>query len=125
MIVRWPGRIAAGSTTDHPSAFWDYFPTAVALAGAAVPAGLDGISYVPTLLGEAQPQREYLFWMFGRGARATVAVRSGKWKAVLNGIADRVELYDLSLDLGEASDVAAANPDVVARLTAIMEEAVR
>jgi arylsulfatase A-like enzyme len=125
MIVRWPGRIAAGSTTDHPSAFWDYLPTAVALAGAEAPAGLDGISYVPTLLGEAQPQHEYLFWTFGRGERARVAVRFGKWKAVRNGIADPVELYDLSLDIGEASDVAAENPDVVARLTAIMEEAAR
>jgi arylsulfatase A len=119
--VRWPGRIAPGSTTDHPSAFWDYLPTATALAGIAPPDGIDGISYLPTLLGQEQPRHEYLYWAFEQGSRTKQAVRYGTWKAVRLDLEAPVELYDLSVDLGEENDVAAAHPDLVARLTAIME----
>ena len=121
LIVRWPGRIAPGSTTDHPSAFWDYLPTATALAGIAPPDGIDGISYLPTLLGQEQPRHEYLYWAFEQGSRTKQAVRYGTWKAVRLDLEAPVELYDLSVDLGEENDVAAAHPDLVARLTAIME----
>src|SRR5690606_15016200 len=62
VIVRWPGRIAAGSRADHPSAFWDYLPTACELAGVTVPHNIDGLSYLPVLLGKPQPTHEYLFW---------------------------------------------------------------
>jgi arylsulfatase A-like enzyme len=121
LIVRWPGRIAPGSTTEHPSAFWDYLPTATALAGIAPPDGIDGISYLPTLLGREQARHEYLYWAFEQGPRTKQAVRYGEWKAVRLGLESPVELYDLSVDLGEENDVAAAHPELVARLTAIME----
>jgi len=121
LIVRWPGRIAPGSTTDHPSAFWDYLPTATALAGIEPPDGIDGISYLPTLLSREQPRHEYLYWAFEQGTRTKQAVRYGEWKAVRLGLESPVELYDLSVDLGEENDVAAAHPELVARLTAVME----
>ena len=61
MIVRWPGRIKAGAETDQVGAFWDFLPTAAELAGAKPPAGLDGVSLVPTLLGTGkQAQHEFL-----------------------------------------------------------------
>jgi arylsulfatase A-like enzyme len=51
-LARWPGKIPAGAVTDFPSAFWDIIPTFAELTGAAAPSGLDGVSIVPTLLGQ-------------------------------------------------------------------------
>jgi arylsulfatase A-like enzyme len=58
LIVRWPGKIAAGSTSSHVCAFWDCMPTLAELAGVQPPSGIDGISVVPALLGTAQAGRE-------------------------------------------------------------------
>ncbi|MBX2877963.1 MAG: arylsulfatase [Saprospiraceae bacterium] len=128
MIARWKNQIAAGSTSDHISAFWDVFPTVAELTGAKGPEQADGFSFVPTLMGKEaeQVQHPYLYWEFHeRGGR--VAVRQGAWKAVrYNVLKDpdaAVELYDLSTDVGETQNVAADHPEVVAKLTAIMQEA--
>ncbi len=131
MIVRWPGKIAAGSTSDHASAFWDVMVTIADLAGVAAPEGTDGISFAPTLLGRPQTQRkhDYLYWEFpGYGGQQ--AVRMGDWKAVRQKMQDksnpdplRIELYDLANDPGEQHDVAAAHPDVVARAVTLMKGA--
>jgi arylsulfatase A-like enzyme len=123
MIARWPGRIAAGTTTDCVAAFWDVMPTLADLAGAKTPSGIDGQSFVPTLRGDKdkQAQHESLYWAFYErgGARA---VRAGKWKAVEQPMYTPIRLYDLDMDLGEKDDVAAKHPDVVARLRKIMDE---
>ena len=114
LIARWPGRIAAGRTTDHVSAFWDFAPTLAELAGAQTPAGLDGLSMVPTLLGVGeQPRHEQLYWEFHLREASKQAVRRGNWKAVRLDPKGPLELYDLSADIGEANDVAADHPDVV------------
>ncbi|MGH7821764.1 MAG: arylsulfatase, partial [Candidatus Binatia bacterium] len=62
-LVRWPGRIAAGSTSDRVTGFEDWLPTLCELLGArdATPAGIDGISFAPTLLGKSQPPRKFLY----------------------------------------------------------------
>jgi arylsulfatase A-like enzyme len=123
MIVRRPGVVPAGKTSDHVWAFRDFLPTAARLAGAETPEGLDGLSVLPALRGEKVPEHAYLYWEFQErgGARA---VRMGDWKAVRfaakNGA---TELYNLRDDAGETRDVAAAHPDVVARLDAVMESA--
>jgi uncharacterized sulfatase len=124
MIVRWPGHIRASSVTDHLSAFWDYLPTACEIAGIDPPADIDGISYLPALLGREQRQHEYLFWQFERDNQKKAAVRAGKWKAVISGTGKPVELYDLSADEGELNDIASQHPETVARLTAMMKEAI-
>ena len=64
MIATWPGKIAAGSETDHLSAFWDVMPTLCELVGLNPPSDIDGISFLPTLLGqsERQQQHKYLYW---------------------------------------------------------------
>ena len=123
MIARWPGHIAAGSTSDHVSAFQDVLPTLVALAGGTPPADIDGISFLPTLLGRGeQQQHPYLIWeFFGYGGRH--AVRKGKWKAVRNGLRKgntQLELYDLEADLGESRDLAAEHRLLVAELDGIL-----
>ena len=107
-IVRWKGRIKPGTTSDHPSAFWDFLPTACDLAGIRVPHKIDGLSFLPELLGkpEEQQKHEYLYWPW--------AIRVGKWKLHPRG-RDRFALYDLEADIGEKHDVASQHPDLVSR----------
>lgn len=130
LIARWPGKIPAGRTTDHPSAFWDVLPTACEVAGAEPPPEIDGISFLPTLLGAGkQPQHEYLYWEFpGYGGQQ--AIRQGRWKAIRQDMlkkqnADplRIELYDLQADIGEQRDLAGEHPQLVAELAEKMRAA--
>ncbi len=127
MIARWPGRIAAGTVTDHVSAFWDVVPMLAALTGAATPDDVNGVSFLPTLLGEGEqaPPSE-LYWEYhGRGWKGAQAVRIGDWKGVrLGGHDDAnapIELYNLATDLGEQNNVAADHPDIVVQIKAVMD----
>ncbi len=124
-IVRWPGKIQAGSTNDHVSAFWDFLPTAAELSGGAAPGGIDGISYLPSMLGRMDQQRrhEYLYWEMGNKQ----AARKGKWKAVhyeFNKHPDGpIELFDLDKDIGETTDLAARFPEVAQEMLDILRKA--
>ncbi|MEB2775021.1 arylsulfatase [Algoriphagus sp. D3-2-R+10] len=126
MIAWWPGKVKAGSQSDHISAFWDLLPTFAEVAGAKIPASIDGISFLPALLEQSdQKQHEFLYWEFHeQGGKQ--AVRQGKWKAVklqVFGSAEpTIELYDLSTDLGEENDIAAQNPDKVKELETLMND---
>ncbi|MCH8979310.1 MAG: sulfatase-like hydrolase/transferase, partial [Armatimonadetes bacterium] len=126
MIARWPGRIEAGSVTDHISAFEDVMPTLARLTGAIVPWDADGASFLPTLLGDPRSQeaRAYYVWEF-HGYGGQKAVRMGKWKAVQRNILKgetKIELYDLSSDIAESNDVSADHPEIVARIRGIFED---
>lgn len=127
MIARWPGKVQAGATAGHVSAFWDLMPTVAELAGTKAPEGIDGVSFLPTLLGqEVQPRHDYLYWEFHeKGGR--VAVRKDNWKGVKYGVLEDpdtpLELYNLADDVGETSDLAAQYPDVVAALEDILRKA--
>ena len=116
----WPGKVAAGGETEHLSAFWDLMPTFAEAAGAKAPGASDGISFLPTLLGEKQKDKhEYLYWEFHeRGGKQ--AVRKGKWKAIrLDVQKDRkapLELYNLARDIGEKNDLAAKMPEKARQL---------
>lgn len=121
MIARWPGKIAAGTQSDLPSAFWDFLPTACEAAGVTPPEDIDGISYLPTLLGHSDTQKkhDYLYWASQEG-ETSVGIRRGPWKLVRyrkdrDGEADW-RLYDLRSDIGEQSDIAAAKPEIVAEI---------
>src|SRR5881628_28548 len=115
MIVRWPGRIKAGSTNAQVWAFWDFLPTAAELAGVKPPPGIDGISMVPTLLGTRQTnQHEFLYWEFHeRGFQQ--AARMGNWKAVRPQADEKLEIYNLKTDIGEKENLAKNNPEIVAK----------
>jgi arylsulfatase A-like enzyme len=123
-IARWPGRVRAGSTSDHIGANWDMWATFAELAGGTPPADTDGMSIVPTLLARGnQRQHDALYWEFhSRGS--SQAIRMGRWKAIRNNLAKQpdapLELYDLEHDPAETTDVAAAHPDVVRRIESIM-----
>jgi len=126
MIAVWNGKINAATTSKHISAFWDVLPTIAEISGATVPENIDGISFLPTLLGNKQPQHNYLYWEFHeRGGRK--AIRRGDWKLVNYQVNDpektSVELYNLNTDPGEENNVAETHPEIVAELQELMEKA--
>ena len=126
-IVRWPARVEPRQTSDHVAWFADVMPTFAELAGVAgskLPKH-DGVSVLPTLLGEKQkqPRHQYLYWEFyEQGGKQ--AVRAGDWKAVRTPMfTGKTELYDLKADVSETTDVASKHPDVVQKLEAMMQAA--
>ena len=125
LIARWPGKIQAGTGTNHVSAFWDFLPTCCEVAGVKPPTGIDGVSYLPTLLGKPRQQGKhpYLYWEFHEQGKKQ-AVRMGSWKGVrLNAAKEPdgpIELYDLATDLGEERNVAEEHPEMVRKIAEIM-----
>lgn len=108
-IAWWPGRIRAGAVTDELTSHIDFLATIAKVAGAEPPRDrkIDGHDLTPLLFGppSAKTPWDAFYFYQQRGLRA---VRSGQWKYHVSG-----ELYDLDRDIGESSDVAAANPQVV------------
>lgn len=124
-LARWPAAIAAGSASDHIGASWDLMATFAELLGVPAPEQSDGVSVLPTLVGQPDRQtaHEFLFWQFDKRQRPfSQAVRSGPWKA-FRRIGQPFELYNLNDDLGETHDLAAEYPEVVARLAGYAEKA--
>lgn len=128
LIARWPGRIAAGAVSGHVSAFWDFLPTCCDLAGVQAPEGIDGISILPTLLGRVRQQvrHEFLYWEFHEQGKKQ-AVRMGDWKGVRLNVAKDpdgpIELYNLKDDMGETRNIAARQPEIVAKIEDYMKAA--
>jgi arylsulfatase A-like enzyme len=121
-IARWPGKVPAGAVSEEPWAFWDFLPTAAALAGATLPEDrvFDGLDVSALLLGGKAPRRESFYWELHEGASLQAVRFDGHWKAVKNGPKAKVEIYDLSVDAAESSDLAARHPDKVRRAEALM-----
>jgi arylsulfatase A-like enzyme len=127
-LARWPGKIKAGSATDHISGFWDFLPTCAELAGFKPPEDIDGISMVPALLGKSKKQRkhEFLYWEFHEQGKRQ-AVRMGDWKGVRLNANKKpdgpIELYNLKTDIGEKNNIADEHPDIVAKIEGYMKTA--
>jgi len=119
-IAAWPGHIQAGSQSQHASAFWDFMPTACELIGSGTPAGLAGISYLPTLLGRPERQKihDHLYWELA----GQQAVRQGDWKAVRLKMDQPVQLYNLAPDPFEKLDVAGENPERLQQMTQLLSD---
>lgn len=120
-IVKWPAQVQAGARTDLLSAFWDVLPTFCDLAGVNTPEGLDGISLMPTLIGDGTSQQlhKYLYFEFyEEGGKQ--AVVSENWKYVKLNVRQgkrtkpiKYELYNLTDDRGEHIDVSKQYPEIV------------
>jgi len=123
LVARWPGQIQAGGTSAYVSAFWDFFPTACEMAGTTPPSGLDGVSFLPNLLGGKVGRERALYWEFHERPTTSQAVRSGRWKGVRHNPWTALELYDMRTDQAETRDVASEYPDVVARLERYLDSA--
>ena len=123
-VVRWPGRVPAGSVSGTLATAMDLLPTLASLAGAAVPADrtIDGRDISEVLLGREQTSPHDAFFYY-RG-NDLEAVRSGRWKLHLAKRGEPAErLYDLEEDVGEREDVHDHHPEVVARLSGLADEA--
>lgn len=129
-LVRWPGKIKAGSMSDRVTGFEDWMPTLLELIGekAATPKAIDGVSFAPTLLGRKQSPRPFLY-RESPGYGGQQCVRVGDWKLVRHHLnpelrqarqpAPTTELYNIGRDPHEATDVAQQNPAVVKTLSSI------
>jgi arylsulfatase A-like enzyme len=120
-IMRWPGKIPAGTVCDEVCGTIDLLPTFAKLAGAEVPADLviDGKDILPLMEDHpgAETPHEAYFYYSGNNLQA---VRSGKWK--LRRAENNIELYDLIADIGEKTNLAGEHPEIVKRLSDIMEQ---
>jgi arylsulfatase len=127
-IVSWPGHIKPGTESRRRIGFEDWLPTLLELAGErdSIPKDLDGISFAPTLLGQRQAERGFLYREFpAYGGQQ--AVWRGRWKAVRQNLISkdkpgvvRTELYDLERDPNETLDIATEQPKRVAALERLL-----
>ncbi len=118
-MARWPGHITPNSTSDQIWAFWDFLPMAADVAGVEPPTDVDGISILPTLLGNGdQKQHDYLYWEFNQNQ----AVRDGKWFAHRANGGD-MELYNLIADPEQSIDLSGQFPDITKEMDVIMDNA--
>ncbi len=137
MIVRWPGKVKAGTVSNHNAAFWDIMPTFADLSGSDLTvASSDGISFLPELLNQPQSKHEFLYWeYFGTDYKWTPekkttrtqlksqTIRMGKWKAIRHNRTmnfkdepielSSIELYNLDEDIAETNNVAEKHPEIV------------
>jgi arylsulfatase A-like enzyme len=122
LLIRSPGRVAAGTVVEAPGVTMDLYPTLLALAGLGLHAEqhLDATDLTPVLRGEAPPSPPTLSWHFphyhGSGNTPSGAVRQGSWKLVEWFETGRAELYDLDADVGESRDLASQMPGKAAVL---------
>jgi arylsulfatase len=122
MIANWPGEIEPGSQTDLISAQYDVLPTLCEIAGIEPAGNVDGISFLPTLLGQGnQEEHGFLYWEFPASG-GQQAIRMGKWKGIRKNIfrdSLRVRLYNLEEDMQELNDVSDLHPEIVQKMEAI------
>lgn len=121
-LARWPGKIEPGRVSDLMFYQVDVFPTLTEIAGAENPEEVDGLSFLPELLGSRSKEdgnelHEAFYWEYGE----QVAVRSGKWKAIKPSKKLSWELYDIDKDPVERNDLAAEFPKKLSELVAIAE----
>jgi arylsulfatase A-like enzyme len=125
-IAHWPASIKPGRTSPHPSAFWDFLPTVCELTGIPAPDNIQGLSYLPTLMDkQGQAAHEHLYWELNeQGGRH--ALCAGDWKIVRYDLnknpAGPIELYNLKEDPSETTNLAGKHPDVLKKLTAMLEK---
>ena len=119
-IVYWKGKAEGGKEEDRQIVFYDFMPTLCDILNVDIEeiGGSDGISYLPTLLGEDQPERDYLYWEFHETDQ--IAVRQGDWKLIV--VKGEPRLYNLKNDIGETNDIAEKYPEIVAQMVEIIKE---
>ncbi|MBL8829405.1 MAG: sulfatase-like hydrolase/transferase [Planctomycetaceae bacterium] len=122
MLVRWPGRIPAGSTIDTPQYAVDLRPTLLAACGVATDVAMDGVDVLPVWTGTGKIERDTLYWHYphypNQGGKPGSAIRVGDYKLIEFFEYGRRELYDLKADPRETRNLAEAKPEIVEQLAA-------
>ena len=124
MFAYWQGKIKGGTISEHVSAFYDVLPTLAEVGAGVAPKNIDGISFLPELLGKNQKKHEFLYWEIQDGPKVMgfrQAVRIDKWKAVRYGNNYHTELYDLSNDIYETNDVSKLHPKIVEQANTLLK----
>ncbi|MRI00166.1 sulfatase-like hydrolase/transferase [Kriegella sp. EG-1] len=124
-IAKWPSEIEKNSKSELQSAFYDMMPTFAQIVNDTTSISTDGLSILPTLLGDIQNQQvhDYLYWEFSEGKHDAQAVIAGKWKLLCKYHPYAWELYDLSNDIGEQTNVAGDYPAIVQKLKSYIAQA--
>jgi len=118
-MVQWKGKLPAGKVYDKPVSSMDIFATASAVAGAKTPKQVDGVDLIPYLTGENDGRpHETLFWRQGK----RYGLRHGDWKLLQMRGRAKWELYDLSKDMSETTDLAKEHPERLGELIALWEK---
>jgi len=131
LIIRWPNVTAEASTCDTPIIIHDWFPTLLEIAGAEIPATMDGLDLTPLLRGQVEtwPDRA-LIWHFpnfwgplsleepvpGPGLGPSSTIRRGDWKLIYYHGDQSFELFNLAMDLGETKNLVDSEPDRAGKL---------
>ena len=122
-VAKWPSKIAPNTQTDHISAYWDILPTFANIAKVKSTKDTDGISFLSSLINrKKQKIHDYLYWEFNESKGPIQAIRKDNWKLVKR-YQQEVELYDLSTDIGETTNIAQINPDVLNELISLLKTA--
>jgi len=125
-IVRWPGKVKAGSESIHIGYFGDFMATVGEIAGVTPPAGLDSISFLPALLDhpDKQEKHEYLYWEYHGASTSQAVLFDGRWKGLRNhGRSGPIELYELQSDPAEQNNIAVQHPDILEKIKSYMQSA--
>lgn len=126
-IVCWPGKVKAGTSSDFPSYFPDWFPTLCEMSGIEAPKGLDGISIAPTLEGKSEDQAERtpMIWIYPEYG-GQVSVRIGDYNIMRRELQGKKplpwEVYDVVNDMGESKNLASLKPELIAKAKEILSK---
>src|SRR5699024_3796431 len=140
LIAYWPDVIKPGQVSHHVAAAWDFLPTICEIAGVKASSKIDGISFLPTLVGKKQREHKLLYWEYyqynynwekpgnklPRNYLTNRAVRYGKWKAVQNHIYrnknSKIELYNLYSDPSEKQNIANEHPKIIKKIRKLFKK---
>ena len=123
LVASWPGRIPEDTESFRPAGTQDLMATFCDAAGVLPPAAADSVTMLPSLEGQRQPPREFLFWEF-HGYGGQQAIISGDWKLVRQDLKREpgpLMLFNLRRDPGETTDLAEQHPETVRELSRLME----
>ncbi|MCG8698640.1 MAG: arylsulfatase [Bacteroidales bacterium] len=127
LIIKWPGVIAPNTSSNHLCAFWDWVPTFCDITGIATPSDVDGVSMLPSMLGDTSSQKkhDYLYWEFYEldGRQSVIADGYKAIKYDIQKDSSYFELYHLSEDPFEKQNIAENHPEIIEKMQKIMDEA--
>ena len=124
-VVRFPGKVKPGATTEAPGYFADWFPTLCSAAGLQAPANLDGDNLLPVLEGGTPGARKPMVWTYAEYG-GQVVVRLGNYKVLRRGLATKEpgdwEVYDIPADRAETKNLAADKPELIEQAVEVLKQ---
>lgn len=127
MIAAGWSKVQKGAVSDHPSGFQDVMTTLADVSGKKLNKSVntEGVSFYPTLVGNIKKQKKhtYMYWEFHENKTSDQAILWCSWKAIRHDPNSKLELYDLSKDLSEATDIADKNREIVKSMEALLKKA--